>query len=63
MSQWGIFRDDQERTHIAPILADGRLPVNHSLNVFCQCGPREELISADVSMWIHQDPERGGRDA
>lgn len=63
MSQWGVFRDDEQRVHIAPMLPDGRLPVHHSLNEFCPCGPREELLTRYESMWVHQDPERGGHNA
>jgi len=61
MSQWGVIRDDEGNVHIAPLLRDGSLDLRHSLHEFCQCGVREELVTADVSIWIHIDPERGGR--
>jgi hypothetical protein len=66
VSQWGVFKtewDGEPQFHVAPVLPDGRLPVNHSMHEFCPCGPREELISQHVSLWIHQDAERGGANA
>lgn len=62
MSQWGIFHDDEGRRHVAPVLPDGRLPVNHSLHEFCQCGPRLEPDDS-VTIWVHQDRELGGSNA
>jgi hypothetical protein len=59
MSQWGLFRDDDEVLHVAPILPDGRLPVNHALHEFCPCGPRAEQ-QGSLIIWVHQDEERGG---
>jgi|AGTN01.3.fsa_nt_gi hypothetical protein len=63
MSQWGVIRDDENRVHIAPLLADGRLDVRHSLHEFCPCGVREEMVTEDASIWIHRDPEKGGANA
>lgn len=65
MSQWGVFHvDDVENSdeiHVAPVLPDGRLPVNHSLHEFCPCGPKQDVGPAVI--WVHQDAERGGNNA
>lgn len=61
MSQWGVFRDDEGVCHVAPVLADGRLAVKHSLHEYCPCGPRQEPTRADI-IYVHQDREAGGYD-
>jgi hypothetical protein len=69
MSQWGVFHDDGNQVHVAPCLPDGRLPVNHSLHEFCQCGPKVERtnkMDADgyrLEIYVHQDKELGGANA
>lgn len=59
MSQWGVFHSQEGEAHVAPVLPDGRLPINHSLHEFCPCGPKEEW-SRDRVIWVHQDKELGG---
>lgn len=57
MSQWGVYRDDEQRVHVAPVLPDGRFPVRHSLHEFCQCGPREQEVYGRI-IYVHQDAEQ-----
>jgi hypothetical protein len=60
VSQWGVFHDDRDDSkHVAPVLSDGRLALNHQLTQFCRCGP---VLDTEVrfDIWIHQDPEHGG---
>lgn len=60
MSQWGLFPEPEEgpiQYHMAPMLPDGRFPLRHSKNEFCQCGPQEFWID-EVCVMIHRDDER-----
>ena len=60
MSQWGIFHDVRDGSkHVAPVLDDGRLALNHQLTQFCPCGPKLHE-NPRFELWVHQDKERGG---
>lgn len=67
MSQWGVFYvgdgENEVETHVAPVLPDGRLHINHSLHEFCPCGPKRETGQSPAVIWVHQDKERGGSNA
>lgn len=57
MSLWGVVHKDNEQ-HVLPCEKDGEIQNNHTPSADCWCKPRQD---AEVrSMYIHNDPERGG---
>lgn len=58
MSLWGVVSNDKHEQHVLPCEKDGEIQNNHTPQSDCWCKPKPDT---DVrSMYIHNDPERGG---
>lgn len=58
MSKWGIFHVEDE-IHVAPCDDDGELIGDHELEPKCKCKPVKTRYR-HKTLYIHEDPERGG---